>query len=374
MPCLNEARTLATCIAKARRCFDEMGVRGEVVVADNGSTDGSKEIARSEGAHLVDVPARGYGAALAAGILAARGGIIVMADADDSYDWSAMRPFIEAVRGGADLVMGNRFKGGIRPGAMSFTHRYIGNPLLSLAARIAFRAPIGDFHCGMRAFSADAYRRMKVRTTGMEFATEMVANAVLGGLKVTEVPIVLYPDGRDRPPHLRTFHDGWRHLRYIGTYAPDQLYLGPAVSALIAGGLLMGVLVGGPVSIGSIYLGIHWLVLGSLLSLCGITLLVFGALAKLTMLRSHPLMPSPFGRWLRDGFRVEQGLIAGLAMIGVGFAVLAAVVAGFIAAGGGPAEASVHPTIVAATLVVAGVELCLGAFLLRLLAEETTVE
>lgn len=370
MPCLDEARTIAACIRKAQASFRDLGLDGEVIVADNGSCDGSQELARSLGARVVDVKRRGYGAALKGGIEAARGRIIVMADADDSYDWSSMGVFIDKVRSGFDLVMGNRFKGGIRPGAMTPLHRYVGNPVLSLIARIAFHAPIGDFHCGMRAFTAEAYRRMQVRTPGMEFATEMVANAVLAGLSIGEVPVVLYPDGRDRPPHLQTFRDGWRHLLFIATYAPDHLFLIPALATLIVGVLLVGLLAGGPVSVGSIYLGIHWLALGSMLTLCGLSLLVFGTLAKMLIRRTHPTIRSRLVSWTIERFRVEQGLLLGLTAIAAGIAVQVAVLTHFVAAGGGPSEGTVHPTIAAATLVVAGVQVCFSSFLVRLMAEE----
>ena len=338
MPCLNEARTLATCIQKAQTCFTDLGIDGEVVVADNGSSDGSQAIARALGARVVDVPRRGYGAALCGGIAASRGRIIVMGDADDSYDWSAMGLFVDKVRGGMDLVMGNRFAGGIRPGAMSPLHRYVGNPVLSFIARTAFHAPVGDFHCGMRAFTRDAYERMHVRTQGMEFATEMVANAVLAGLRIGEVPVVLYPDGRDRPPHLRTFRDGWRHVLFIATYASDQILIGPGVITLTVGAILVALLATGPQTLGPIYLGIHWLAIGSMLSLCGVSLLVFGTLAKLVIRR-----------------------------LGLQLAILTHI----LAVGGGPAVSTIHPAIAAATLVVAGVLVCLGSFLVRLMVEET---
>ncbi len=371
MPCLNEARTIGTCIRKAQACFRELGINGEVVVGDNGSSDGSQDIARSLGARVVDVDRRGYGAALMGGIEAAQGPIIIMADADDSYDWSGMGVFVDKIRSGFDLVMGNRFQGGIRPGAMTRSHRYVGNPILSFIARIAFHAPVGDFHCGMRGFTAEGYRRMQVRTPGMEFATEMVANAVLSGLRVGEVPVVLYPDGRDRPPHLNTFRDGWRHVRFIATYAPDHLFLIPALAMLVVGAILVGLLAAGPVRIGSIYLGVHWLTLGSMLTLCGLSLFVFGTLAKLLISRTHPTIRSRLVSWTLNRFRLEHGLIAGLALATAGISVQSAVVMGFIAAGGGPSEGTVHPTIVAATLVVAGVQLCFSSFVMHLVAEES---
>lgn len=370
MPCLDEARTITTCIRKAQSCFLDMGLPGEVVVADNGSCDGSQALARSLGARVIDVRRRGYGAALMGGVEAARGQIIIMADADDSYDWSSIGIFVDRIRSGFDLVIGNRFQGGIRPGAMAPLHRYVGNPILSLMARIAFHAPIGDFHCGMRAFTAEAYRRMRVRTPGMEFATEMVANAVMEGLRIGEVPVVLYPDGRDRPPHLHTFRDGWRHLLFIATYAPDHLFLIPALSILLVGVVLVGLLAGGPITIGSIYLGIHWLALGSMLTLCGLSLLVFGTIAKLLIRRTHPAMRSRLVSWALGRFHVEHGLLVGLAMIVAGVGVQLAVLTRFIAAGGGPSETTVHPTIAAATLVVAGVQVCFSSFVIRLMAEE----
>ena len=227
MPCLNEEKTLGLCIDKIQRAFDEMGITGEIVVADNGSSDRSVEIAESLGARVVRERRKGYGSALLAGISAARGRIVVMADADDSYDWSVLGDFVRKIEEGHDLVMGNRFKGGIEPGAMPPLHRYFGNPVLSMLARVMYRIPINDFHCGMRAFTRESFDRMKVRTAGMEFATEMVVNASHAGLRIAEIPTRLYPDKRDRPPHLRSFRDGWRHLRFMLTYAPDWLYLVP---------------------------------------------------------------------------------------------------------------------------------------------------
>jgi len=266
IPCLNEELTLGLCIDKAFRGFAELGVRGEVVVADNGSTDKSVEIAQQLGARVIHERRKGYGAALLRGIAEARGEIVVMADADDSYDWTAVAPFVRKVREGYDLVMGNRFQGGIMTGAMPKLHRYLGNPVLSWIARRAFRTDIGDFHCGMRAFTRAAFQKMQLQTTGMEFATEMVANASHQGLRIAEIPVVLYPDKRNRPPHLRSFRDGWRHLRFILTYAPDYLYLVPGILMLLPGMVLEALLARGPVIWGELYLGIHFLALGSLLS------------------------------------------------------------------------------------------------------------
>ena len=225
MPCLNEAETLATCIAKALSYLDRSGIAGEVLIADNGSDDGSQDIATANGARVVPISERGYGAALAGGIAAARGRFIIMGDADDSYDFSKLDAFVAALRDGADLVMGNRFAGGIAPGAMPWLHRYIGNPVLSFVGRLFFSTPIRDFHCGLRGFSTAAIRGLQLRTSGMEFASEMVVKATLAQLDVREVPTTLDKDGRSRPPHLRSFRDGWRHLRFLLLFSPRWLFL-----------------------------------------------------------------------------------------------------------------------------------------------------
>lgn len=229
MPCLNEARTVGTCVAKARTTLDRLGVAGEVVIADNGSTDDSPEIARREGARVVHVERKGYGSALQGGIAAARGQYVIMGDADDSYDFTALEPFIQRLRQGDDLVMGNRFKGGIAPGAMPWLHRYVGNPVLTGILNFFFHTPIRDAHCGLRGFRKDSYDKLELSTPGMEFASEMVVKATLLGQKITEVPTTLHPDGRDRPPHLRSFRDGWRHLRFLLLMCPFWLYLIPSL-------------------------------------------------------------------------------------------------------------------------------------------------
>jgi glycosyltransferase involved in cell wall biosynthesis len=224
MPCLNEAETLAICVQKARKAIDDIELAGEVLVADNGSTDGSQDIAKAGGARVLDVPTRGYGAALIAGIENAYGKYILMADADDSYDFSHLPRFVEALENGKDLVMGNRFKGGIIDNAMPPLHRYLGNPVLSFIGRLFFKVPIGDFHCGIRAFRAEVMRNLQLRTTGMEFASEMVVRASLNELNIGEVPTTLRPDGRTRAPHLRTWRDGWRHLRFLLMFSPRWLF------------------------------------------------------------------------------------------------------------------------------------------------------
>jgi glycosyltransferase involved in cell wall biosynthesis len=366
IPCLNEEQTLAICISKAFQSFAKLGVAGEVVIADNGSIDRSVEIAHSLGARVVHERRRGYGAALLRGIFESRGEIIVMADADDSYDWSAIGPLVRKVREGYDLVIGNRFQGGIRPGAMPKLHRYLGNPILSWIGRVAFRTRIGDFHCGMRAFTRSAFERMQLSTTGMEFATEMVANAAHQQLRITEVPIVLYPDKRNRAPHLRSFRDGWRHLRFILTYAPDHLYLVPGAVMLVGGLALETVLVRGPIVLGNLYVGIHFLALGALLALVGFNIINLGVLAKTLMSQRYVGLRSRTVDFVRHRFSLEAGLITGIALIAAGFAVDAGIAAQWVRRLG-PMDSSVHLTFVATTTLVLGLNLICSSFLLNMI-------
>lgn len=370
IPCLNEEQTLALCIQKAFLGFAELGIQGEVVVADNGSTDRSVEIARKLGARVIHERRKGYGAALLRGITEAHGEIIVMADADDSYDWTAIAPFVRKVREGYDLVMGNRFQGGIMAGAMPRLHRYLGNPVLSLIARIAFRTKIGDFHCGMRAFTRTAFERMQLKTTGMEFATEMVANASHQGLRIAEIPIVLYPDKRNRPPHLRSFRDGWRHLRFILTYAPDYLYLVPGTLLLLPGLALEVLLSRGPVTIHGAYVGIHFLALGSLLTLVGFNVINLGVLAKTLMAQRYTGINSRTVRLVRRRFSLEAGLVAGVALTLTGTGIDAVIAAKWIAQFGAPMDANVHLAFVATTALVLGLNLICSSFLLNLIQVE----
>lgn len=370
MPCLNEEKTLGLCIEKIQRAFAELGVAGEVVVADNGSTDRSVEIAESLGARVVHEPRKGYGAALLTGITSARGRIVIMADADDSYDWAALGDFVRKIEEGYDLVMGNRFKGGIEPGAMPPLHRYLGNPVLSTLARVMYRIPINDFHCGMRAFTRDAFERMNVRTAGMEFATEMVVSAAHAGLRITEIPTRLYPDKRDRPPHLRSFRDGWRHLRFILTYAPDWLYLIPGGLLFLFGMAGMAALASGPAQIGGFSFGIHFLALASLFTLLGANVIGFALLARLINAGRKPIRQrSAFGRML-DWFTLERGLIIGGLFAAAGLAADAWLLAEWLASGFGDMENTVHLAFVATTIMLLGVNAIFASFLFNMLREE----
>ena len=370
IPCLNEEKTIGICVKKAFSSFAELGVRGEVVVADNGSTDHSIEVARALGARVVSEEAKGYGAALRRGITESLGEIIVIGDADDSYDWAAIAPYVRKIQEGYDLVMGNRFKGGIMPGAMPPLHRYLGNPVLSAVARVAFQVRIGDFHCGMRAFTKSAFERMKVRTSGMEFATEMVANASCQGLRIGEIPTILYKDKRGRPPHLRSFRDGWRHLRFIMTYAPDHLYLIPGFGLMLIGLILQAMLAGGPIHIRGHYVGIHFLALGSLLTLVGFNVFNLGVLAKTMMARRYDGLKSRIVDWVRGRFSLELGLIVGVALVVAGLGTNIAILIRWLHRLGGPMEETVHLVFVAGTAMVLGLNAIFGSFLLSMIVKE----
>lgn len=366
LPCLNEEETLAGCIQEIQAAFSALGVRGQVVVADNGSTDRSAEIARGLGAKVVRQPVRGYGAALMAGFEGADAEFLFMGDADGSYDFGTIGPMLQRLREGYDLVMGNRFAGGIHKGAMPPLHRYLGNPVLSFLGRSVSRAPVGDFHCGLRGLTKDAYRRMRLRTRGMEFASEMVVAAAKQGLRITEVPTVLRKDRRSRPPHLRSFRDGWRHLRFIATTAPDHVYAVPGVLLLAAGLAMQALLAPGPLELGGLHFGIHFLALGSLLALMGMNVLMLGVLAKLAIAQMYPNLSSRTARWVMNRFKLEWGLVAGALMILGGAGIDFAILLRWLDAGGGPLQDTVHAAFVATTAMVAGVNLIFFSFLLNL--------
>lgn len=369
LPCLNEAETLAVCIRKAKASIAGLGIDGEVVVADNGSTDGSQDIARAEGARVVDVPIRGYGAALTAGIADARGEFVIMGDADDSYDLSNLGPFVEALRGGADLVMGNRFAGGIESGAMPALHRYLGNPVLTAIGRILFRSPVKDFHCGLRGFRREAILDLDLRTTGMEFASEMVVKATLNKLNIVEVPTTLSPDGRSRRPHLRTWSDGWRHFRFLLLYSPRWLFLYPGMVLFLVGLVLGGALLAGPIQIGEHALDVSALVYAMAAVLIGFQAILFAAFSR-AFVTNEGLMPASPG--MQQAFKVlnlERGLVIGVLLLVVGIALA---IYGFINWGSSDfgalnARDAVRLAVPAATLSVLGVETIMGSFFLSML-------
>ena len=318
MPCLNEAETLATCIRKATDCMRRLEVRGEVIVADNGSSDGSIEIAEQNGARVVHVPIRGYGAALRAGVAAASGEFVIMADADDSYDFSRLDPFLERLRAGDELVMGNRFHGGIAAGAMPPLHRYLGNPVLSLIGRVFFHAKVGDFHCGLRGVRRSSLLALELRTTGMEFASEMVVKAVLHGQRISEVPTTLSPDGRTRSPHLRTWRDGWRHLRFLLLYSPRWLYLYPGLALMLLGTGLMIWLMPGPRHIGNVGFDIQTMLFAGGVIVLGYQAVMFAVLSKVFAITEGLLPGDERMNRLLHYVRLETGLLVGALLLVAG--------------------------------------------------------
>jgi glycosyltransferase involved in cell wall biosynthesis len=318
MPCLNEALTLERCIRKARSFLETAGVCGEIVIGDNGSIDGSQEIARRHGARVVDVPIRGYGAAVHAASLSARGRFIIMGDSDDSYDFGDLMPFVEKLRDGYDLVMGNRFAGCIKPGAMPWKNRMIGNPVLSGIGRLFFRTVARDLHCGIRGYSLEALKRMDLRTTGMEFASEMVIKAALLGMRMIEVPATLAKDGRDRPPHLRPWRDGWRHLRFMLLYSPRWLFLYPGVACMLAG-LVVGLcLLRGPIHMGRVTLDVHTLFFAGIAVLIGYQAILFATFSKIFAANSGLIPQNRLLDRLFDYFTLEVGLVVGGALLALG--------------------------------------------------------
>jgi glycosyltransferase involved in cell wall biosynthesis len=369
MPCLNEAETLATCIGKAQRAMLEANIAGEVVVADNGSSDGSIEIAERMGARVVNVRARGYGNALMGGIAVASGKYVVMGDADDSYDFGHIPRFVEELRKGADVVMGNRFRGGIQKNAMPPLHRYFGNPALTRIGRLFFHSPVGDFYCGLRGFRKDAYERMGLRTTGMEFATEMVVKATLLEMRIAEVPTTLSPDGRNRPPHLRTWRDGWRTLRFFLLYSPRWLFLYPGMALMLAGGFLGLWLMPGPRSVGSVTFDVHTLVYAAAFVLLGFQATAFAVFTK-TFAISEGLLPPD--ATLDKMFRyitLEVGLAVGalLTLAGLGASIYAVNSWGVQHFGALDYSRTMRIVIPAAVALTLGVQTIFASFFLSVL-------
>ncbi len=376
MPCLNEAETLAVCIRKAQAGLAKAGVRGEVLIADNGSTDGSIEIAEGLGARVERVREKGYGNALRGGIHAARGKWILMGDSDDSYDFSDVSGFVVKLREGHELVMGCRLPvggGTIAPGAMPWKNRWIGNPSLSFLGRLFFKTPIHDFHCGMRAFSRDGYRKMDLQTTGMEFASEMVMKSQLKGLRMAEVPVTLHPDGRSRPPHLKPWRDGWRHLRFMLIYSPKWLFFVPGLVTFAVGLIGMALTLFGPLSLGGITLDVGTMVIASLAMLVGNQLLAQSFYAKVFavgegLLPNDPHFARLFRRW-----NLETGLVIGAVLTLTGFGILAWAVGiwGSVRFGTLDTGSNLRRLIPGATLTGLGLQTIFSSFHLSVLGLKT---
>jgi glycosyltransferase involved in cell wall biosynthesis len=369
MPCLNEQETVAVCVRKAISALRTAGIPGEVIVADNGSTDGSVELAQAEGARVVNIEQKGYGSALKGGILAARGKYVLMADSDDSYDFSHAPRFVQQLRTGSDLVMGNRFQGGISDQAMPFLHRYLGNPVLSGIGRLFFGSPCGDFHCGMRGFRRDSFLRMDIRSTGMEFASEMVVKATLMRMKVSEVPTTLNPDGRNRPPHLRTWRDGWRHLRFLLMYSPRWLFLYPGIVLMLLGLAGCVLLLPGRRVFHGIGLDVHTLLYAFVAILLGFQLIAFATFTKVFAITEGLLPEDPRLNRMFRWITLETGLLVGglLMLLGVGGSIFA--VSGWARQSFGALDIEhtlriVMPSVFALTM---GVQITFSSFFLSIL-------
>lgn len=376
MPCLNEAETLAACIQKARQGFERAGVKGEVLVADNGSTDGSIELAQKHGARVISIKEKGYGSALRGGIAAAAGRWIIMGDADDSYDFSRIEGFAQKLREGYELVMGCRMpRGGgtIAPGAMPWKNRWIGNPILSFIGRLFFRCPAQDFHCGLRGFTKAAYERMELKTTGMEFASEMVIKATFKSLRIAEVPITLHKDGRSRPPHLKPWRDGWRHLRFMLIFSPRWLFLVPGLT-IAALGAVVGILLGiAPIRRGGVEFDVGTLLVACMAVIVGIQLVAFAFFTKVFAI-AEGLLPADqkFAR-VFSVFTLEKGLVLGVALLLAGLVLLGRAIWIWQQAGYGalPYAENIRRLIPATTLVVIGIQTIFSSFFMSVLGLST---
>lgn len=373
LPCLDEARTVAICVRKAVAALDALGVDHEVVVADNGSTDGSQELAAVAGARVVTVAQRGYGAALRTGIAQARGRYVLMADADDSYALDRPEAFLTALRAGNDLVMGNRFAGGVESGAMPALHRYLGNPVLSAVGRVFFRIPVRDFHCGMRAFDRDKAIDLDLRSSGMEFASELVVKFALAGHRVTEVPTTLARDGRDRPPHLRSWRDGWRHLRFLLLFSPRWLFLYPGALLTLVGAVLTARLVAGPVSIGPAVLDVQSLLLASTAVVIGVQALLFAVLSR-TYAAGRGMLPTTGHLLTVDHPQaLERGAGVGVALLMAGVVGVLVAITRWAGDDFGPLDASqsLRLAIPSALALSLGAEVLMASFFVGLLHLDT---
>jgi glycosyltransferase involved in cell wall biosynthesis len=366
MPCLNEAETVATCVYKARGFLKRRGIEGEVLVADNGSSDGSAELAREAGARVVQIAAKGYGSALLGGIGASHGRFVIMADADDSYDFSQLDAFIDGLRAGNTLVIGHRFRGGIRSGAMPFLHRYLGNPLLSFIGRLLFSCPVGDFHCGLRGVERAAVLNLGLCAAGMEFASEMIVKATLSDWRIAEVPTVLSPAGRSRPPHLRSWRDGWRHLRFLLLMSPRWLMLYPGACLVGLGIAAELAILRGPIVVDGVGFDIHTMLYAAGAIILGIQLLLFSLMARTVgVLKNLLPMTRSLAAFLR-AFTLERGILTGTILGLVGFGLAAYSVDSWAHARLGALDPTtmMRVAIPSVTLMLAGAEIVFASFLL----------
>jgi glycosyltransferase involved in cell wall biosynthesis len=375
MPCLNEAHTVGICVEKALSYLEIHNIRGEVIVADNGSDDGSQAIALGLGARMVSVAARGYGSALRAGIEAARGRFVIMGDADDSYDFSHLDPFLSKLREGSQLVMGNRFRGGIKRGAMPPLHRYIGNPVLTAVGRLFFRSACGDFHCGLRGFDRDAILSLDLQAPGMEFASEMVVKATISKLRIAEVPITLSPDGRDRPPHLRSWRDGWRHLRLLLLYSPRWLFLYPGAIIFLLGLAGTMMLFTGDVAFGNIALAERTMVITAAAINVGFEAMLFWVFANTVAIQRGLLLRHTNLERLRRAVPLERGLALGIALILLGLVAFIGAVSEWSGVGFGPllGGKTMRLVIISGTTLVLGTQILYGSFFLYVLEYRATL-
>src|SRR6202050_4908231 len=374
MPCLNEAETVATCVRKAIGFLAASGISGEVLVADNGSTDGSQQLATEAGARVVPVSEKGYGNALMGGIIAARGKYIIMGDADDSYDFTNLMPFVDELRNGADLVMGNRFAGGIAPGAMPPLHRYLGNPVLSFIGRLFFRSKIGDFHCGLRGFSRDSMLALNLQATGMEFASEMVVKSTRAAQRITEVPTTLAKDGRSRPPHLHTWRDGWRHLRFLLLFSPRWLFFLPGLVLLIAGLIIGAIVIPHPFRVGTVTFDVDTLVAASAMVVIGFQSVLFWLFTQVYAGSEGFLPEEPKVQRLLEKLSLERGLLLGAA---IGLAGVAGLIVSLLYWNGQRFshlnyEHSLRLMIPSVTALVVSCQVILGTFFLSILGIKHT--
>lgn len=368
MPCLNEAETLAVCIRKALESLRWLDVAGEVLIADNGSEDGSQDIARAEGARVIDIARRGYGAALRGGIEAACGEYVLMADADDSYALDDLEPFVLALRSGVDIVMGNRFRGGIEKGAMPFLHRRLGNPVLSMLGRVFFHIRIGDFHCGMRGFRRDRIRELGMQTDGMEFASEMIVRASLHHLQIVEVPTTLRPDGRTRAPHLRTWRDGWRHLRFLLAFSPRWLLLYPALTMLGIGVAGLTWLAFGPRGIGGVTFSVQTMLACATAAIVGMQALGVAIVSRSYAAHLKLLPPSPRIERVLERITLERGLMIGAVVVAAGVASFISALANWRSNGFGELDVltTMRLPILGMVLIVGGLQLIMVSFTMSL--------